>query len=310
MLHRLHGPESGSDGMAMVLVLWLLGMIAALALVAARLASAHNAGAVLALERAHEQFAISAVIDAAAWQIITGASETGRGSASASVGQSLATVSFENEMSRIDINRAPQALLEGLFGSVGVPSARAAQLAAAVIDWRDPDEEATSGGAERLDYGPAAPPPRNGPFIDPAEIGRVLGVTPAIAAAVEPLITVASGSDKVDARIASRSVMLALPGATPMNVASYVDAIRRGRPQAEALERLGSSAAYVGQGSSSVWRLSIAVSTGGGSLNHYEASLLVSSRHDMPYDVLRFSEMRAEMPQQPRANASGKGGKS
>lgn len=212
-----------------------------------------------------------------------------------------ASISYENESARIDINKAPELLLEGLFVSVGVSKAQAAKLAAAVADWRDTDDETRQLGAERLAYGADRPPPRNGPFVDTAEIGRVLGVTPAVAAAVQPMITVMSGSDKIDAKIASRAVMLALPGVTPLRLTAYEEALRKGKPADEALAILGDVSAYIGPDAAPAWRVAIVIGGTAGEIAHYDATLLVSSRTDRPYDVLSFSQSMAPVATAPAA---------
>lgn len=277
----------GTEGMALVLVLWMLGLVAALGTVAARLAAAQQDGAAAALARVHADMAVSAAIDAAAWDIISGASQRGRGSVTGSAGNVVASADYENEMARIDINTAPQPLLEGLFRVGGASAAEAVRLAGAVVDWRDPDDETTPGGAERLAYSPDRTPPRNGPFTDAGEIGLVLGVTPRLAARIEPMITVASGSDKVDPNIASDDVLMALPGMSRLRLAAYRDAMQKGRAEGDAAALLGDAASYLGSNASPVWRVRVTVGSGSDSPVH-DVTLLVGSRTDRPYDVLRF----------------------
>lgn len=291
LLRAPSASRPGTEGMALVLVLWMLGLVATLGIVAARLASAQQDGAAEALARVHADIAGGAAIDAAVWDIIKGRAQRGRGAASAATGNVTVSVDYENEMARIDINKADQPLLEGLFRAGGAPASEAVRLASAVIDWRDADDETTPGGAERLAYGPDRVPPGNAPFTDASEVGLVLGVSPALAARIAPLVTVTSGTDKIDPDIASDAVMLALPGMTPLRLGAYREAIRKGRPEGDARDLLGEAATYLGDGASPVWRMQMAIGSGSERVRH-DVTVLVGSATDRPYDVLRFEPAR------------------
>lgn len=297
--------RAGDRGAALVLVVWMLGMLALLAAVASRLALVQNSQSTLVRTGVHEDLALAAGLDLAAARILKDSSRP-RGTDSIELGRQSVSVSYENETARIDINNASEPLLAGLFQSVGVRAGDAERLAAAVADWRDSDDETRPRGAERLAYGRDRPAPRNGPFLDPREIGRVLGVTPAVAAAVQPAITVASGTDRIDSAIAGRAVMLALPGVTPLRLAAYEAALRRGGSPDQAMALLGDVSAYLGAPSARTWRVAIDVSGAGGGGTRYSAILLAPVGPDRPYDVLVL-EPAADAVRQPAApQATGK----
>lgn len=296
--------RAGDQGAALVLVVWMLGMLALLAAVASRLALVQNSQSTLVRTGVHEDLALAAGLDLAAARILKDSSRP-RGTDSIELGRQSVSISYENETARIDINNASEPLLAGLFQSVGVRAGEAERLAAAVADWRDSDDETRPRGAERLAYGRDRPAPRNGPFLDPREIGRVLGVPPAVAAAVQPAITVASGTDRIDSAIASRAVMLALPGMTPLRLAAYEAALRRGTPD-QAMAILGDVGAYLGAPSARTWRVAIDVSGAGGGVTRYSAILLAPAGPDRPYDVLVL-EPAADAVRPPAApQATGK----
>jgi DNA uptake protein ComE-like DNA-binding protein len=84
---------------------------------------------------------------------------------------------------RINLNTAPEQVLELAFQVLGAGAGEASQIAAAVIDWRDRDElEHIKGGAEKSYYAGLNPPyaPKDGPFDDISELLKVRGVTPAL----------------------------------------------------------------------------------------------------------------------------------
>ena len=106
--------------------------------------------------------------------------------------------------------------------SIGLPTDEAQHLAAAIADYRDPDNIKTPGGAEAFDYEAAGLKhgPKNGPFDSPEEAMQVLGMTPEILRAISPLVTVHSPSGEVNVQAASPAVRRALPrnsfaGASP-----------------------------------------------------------------------------------------------
>ncbi len=118
-----------------------------------------------------------------------------------------------DENGKVDLNAAPAPLLSGLLRAVGVERDQAERLAAAVIDWRDPDElSQPAGGGEDRDYEAAELPygAKDAPFETQAELLQVLGMTPQIYALVAPHITVFSGRDQPDAAFAQAAVLTAM----------------------------------------------------------------------------------------------------
>jgi general secretion pathway protein K len=108
-------------------------------------------------------------------------------------------VRLQDAVGLVDLNAAQPPQLATLFVAVGVQPDRAAVLADRVADWRDPSGLRRPLGAQAAEYAAAgAPPPANRPFEIETEIEKVLGVSPALARCVEPLVTVYSGASVVD----------------------------------------------------------------------------------------------------------------
>jgi general secretion pathway protein K len=129
-----------------------------------------------------------------------------------------------DEAARIDLNVAPDALLRSMLVAQGVEDDKAAHIADAIADWRDPDDFKRPNGAEEADYRAAGLKygPANGPFETVAEVGRVLGVTSDIYARLVRITTVYSRQPGINPLTASREVLLALPNATPESVDAYL----------------------------------------------------------------------------------------
>ena len=97
-------------------------------------------------------------------------------------GDTQVEVALLDENGKIDLNQADAALLSLLFQHVGgLAQPEAAQLAAAVLDWRDPDLlSQPEGGAEDPDYAAAERHygAKDAPFESVAELEQVLGSGP------------------------------------------------------------------------------------------------------------------------------------
>jgi len=129
-------------------------------------------------------------------------------------GNAQMEVTLVDENGKIDLNQADAALLSSLFQQVGgLPQREAAQLASAVLDWRDPDLlTQPEGGAEDPDYEAAERHygAKDAPFESVAELEQVLGMTPALFAKVAPDLTVFSGRTRPDPAFASAGVLRAM----------------------------------------------------------------------------------------------------
>jgi general secretion pathway protein K len=136
-----------------------------------------------------------------------------------------ATIVDEN--ARIDLNTAPEPLLKGLLQSAGGLDPDAAQrLLDVILDWRDADDQRRPNGAEAADYRAAGSKylPSNVRFESVGDLGRVLGMTPALMAKLADSVTVYSRQRGINPATASRDVLLALPGITAEQVDAFITA--------------------------------------------------------------------------------------
>lgn len=99
------------------------------------------------------------------------------------IGEGEISLRIQDMERRININSAPEPLLELAFQVLGASAGEASLVAAAIMDWRDRDDmEHAKGGAEQGYYASLNPPyaPKNGPIDDISELLRVRGITPQI----------------------------------------------------------------------------------------------------------------------------------
>jgi general secretion pathway protein K len=150
------------------------------------------------------------------------------------LGGAVLRVSIQDEAGRIDLNTASDALLQGLFKSVGLSEEASVALLDAVVDWRDADKLKRLHGAEEDDYRAAGKShvPTNSPFETVDELQRVLGMYPDLYRKLAPALTVHSRQAGVNTAFAPRAVLLAIPGVSPAMVEQYL-AQRQSLPTAD-----------------------------------------------------------------------------
>ena len=204
-------------GAALLLVLWLVlllsGLVAGYAL-SARVESMQGNGVARAAvageaARGGVEYAVSRLLDpdpARRWVA------DGRIHRFALDGIPI-EVAVRDEAAKIDLNAASFNLLQAFFAALGEPRASAGKLAAAVVDWRDPDQLGQpAGSAEDADYAAAglAGGAKDAPFDNVAELLQVLGMRPSLQAAAAPHLTVHGGRALPDAALADAVVRRAL----------------------------------------------------------------------------------------------------
>jgi general secretion pathway protein K len=134
-------------------------------------------------------------------------------------------VSAVDESGKIDLNAASDPLLKALLQTAGgLDSDAADRLVDVIGDWKDADDLRRPNGAEAPDYQAAGLlyKPANAPFEAVAELQRVLGMTPELYAKLADNLTVHTRIAGFNPAYASRTVLLALPGATPQIVDTYL----------------------------------------------------------------------------------------
>ena len=127
-------------------------------------------------------------------------------------GNSTVYLSVHDELGKLNLNQAPEALLSSLFETVGIDQGGAAALAGAIADFRDADKLQRLQGAEEAEYRAAglAWGPKNAPFQAVEELQRVLGMTTEIYERVAPFLTIYSIGNAVNAKVADEQLTAAL----------------------------------------------------------------------------------------------------
>ncbi len=186
-------------GFALLIVLWSLVLVS---LILSQLLSAGRSATALA-ETARDGAMGRAAADGAIAEAIFhllghgGAWATDGSPHALAIGASAVTVEVQDLATRINPNLASMALLAGLFQAAGLAAQQATALAEAVTAWRSPPASQAEAAARLADYrraGLAFAPPGK-PFADVSELGHVIGMTPALLAAVTPYLSLYQSGD-------------------------------------------------------------------------------------------------------------------
>ncbi len=155
-------------------------------------------------------------------------------------------VRLSDESAKIDVNTANPELLKGLFRHAGLAEEEAVKLLDAILDWRDPDSLKRPFGAEEAEYSQAGLKgrPANFPFQSTEELQLVLGMRPEVFQRIAPMITVYSRQPGVNPHLASRNVLLAVPGVTPEQVDQYLGERELARAEGRAMPVFTAAGAY------------------------------------------------------------------
>jgi general secretion pathway protein K len=183
-------------GIALLMVLWALLLLALLATVFGGNARTE----VLLARNLVENAQAEALADAGVYRAIAGLSKEPREGGFQGDGRVYTwhatggevRFSVRDEGGKIDLNQASESLLRELFVAVGVDPKRSAELADAIVDFRDEDDNKRPHGAEERDYVAAGLPygPKNGSFELVDELVYVLGMTPDLYRKVAPFVSV------------------------------------------------------------------------------------------------------------------------
>jgi len=203
-------------GFALIVVLWFLVLIAAIAtylLANARseTAIAQNIRAAAAAEALADAGIAEAVFNqtdpvvSRQWPLDGVPHDISFGSGSVAI-------QLYDETLKINPNLASESLLSGLFQAAGVDRALARRIGASIADWVSPGDKPRALGAKQEQYEQAGRSygPPNAPIENIDELQLVLGMTPELLAAVRPYLTIYTSNAEPDAKGAPLLVRRAL----------------------------------------------------------------------------------------------------
>lgn len=199
-------------------------------------------------------------------------------------------IEVQDEGGKIDLNAAAPELIRGVLVAAGADATSAEQIAAAIADWRDSDDQRRPDGAETADYVAAglATAPRNSAFLLLGELRAVFGMTPDLFAAATPLLTVNSGAAGIDPMLAPTPVLLALPGMTRTQASDLAGSRRTAMDAAGLLT--GAATAFLVGSTGKVHAIRVAVEAPSGARFVRRAVVQLTGQPQRPYRFLQWGE--------------------
>jgi len=243
--------RGGERGVALMLVLWVVIVLAAIASGVVLAARRQTALAAALRSRAAARYAAESGVAAARAElralfraargpedqarVFAGLDAAVRGWGERPLGAGRYQVAVTDLGARIDLNRANEEVLRGLFRQFADED-RATALVDALEDWKDEDDEPREQGAEAADYAKAGSPfrPSNGPLLRLDELTRIRGFSDSLAGVLAPYVTVL-GDGLVNVNTAPEPVLAAIPELGAAGAEFLVQARQRGEVFTSAL---------------------------------------------------------------------------
>lgn len=279
-------------GVVLMTVLWSIALLSALAMAAA--VTFRGFAGVMAVERDRVQAdaLLSAGIETAAGIIDTlGDAPLMDVETRVNLTTGSARVRLNDEGGRIDIGKAPVAVLAALLQSVGAPPAAAKDVAQRIFDRRYPRKAARPDPAPRSNNIAAKPPAIGQPFSEVRQLLLVPGMAPEWVAAIEPLTTV-FGGDTINPLTAPRGVIAALPGVDKDQVEAFVRARRSSPADVDRISRMvGAAQQYFAVKPPRVTSVELMAELVDGYAAAARSVIVVLPQDSQPYRVLVWTPM-------------------
>jgi general secretion pathway protein K len=198
---------------------------------------------------------------------------------------------ISTDTARADLNASGRELLAAAYTVSGLTGLTPQEFAARVIDWRDADDDITTGGAEAFEYADAKLDyrPRNGRFRNVDDLRWVMGVSPEGVSALRNFVTIYNPRGRLNVFAAPASMIAALPKVTPETVEEVLKA--RARRDASSIAALDDlllvQASLIDTTAASTYRIRIEmVLNGETKARRAEAVIAAGTSPEIPFLVL------------------------
>lgn len=203
----------------------------------------------------------------------------------------VASVSATNEALRIDLNTAEQPLIIGVLRAAGAAPVTADDLAKKIIGHRagptPPNGQPAGSAPERAGNDTKL-------FQTVSELAAFPGITPDIAIAIEPYVTVSSGLAGVRLEALDDGLLGEIPGLPP-SVRQAIKDFHTGRLSREQLDQSLAGVTFNTLEQAPSWRVDLRTTLASGYSESFEALMLVSSADEAPYRVLDWRRAAIEL---------------
>ncbi len=210
-------------GIALVIVLWVMALLSAMA--ASYVVSTRTETALARnwLEGARARWAAESGVQVAVYELLR----------AQTVGSAEVPWRADGTVYRVDLagaelhlNSGQTELLDGLLGNLGLDPVERQRITDSILDWRDEDSLVHLYGAEDDDYAREGLPygAKDGPFDSMEELLLVSGMSRQLYFQIKNDVTLFSYVSGINPVVAPREVLLALPGVDAGEVEAYIAA--------------------------------------------------------------------------------------
>jgi general secretion pathway protein K len=293
-------------GMILLTVLWTIALLSALAMAAAVTFRGFAGVASVGRDQVQGDALLTAGLEVAAGNVASlGDKPLTEREVTIELSTGLVRAHFSDEGGRIDVGKAPAAVLTSLLSFVGASQQDAQAVAQRIVEWRrqingqgaDAGAGPASGSNNRRPAGAGPPnglakkPDEQQPFADLGELAQVAGMAPEWLAAMAPLATV-FGSETVNPLTASARVIAALPGVNNVQLEAFLAARRSNPSDAERLIAMfGSGQSYLAAKPQRVVAVELAAALPDGYATLAHAIIVLLPQDSQPYRVLLWKPL-------------------
>lgn len=266
-------PRGGERGIALLLVIWTLALLSAIAVAVTadgrssrRIAqNVEQAARDRALAEGGLHWGIAQLLDGQAQQRLPldGRMQT------VELGGGRVQVAVEAETGKFDLNTIPAAVLENLLLQAGAAAADARRITTAVEAYRR---------AQRTEPGQ----PRRPAFLETLDLRRITSLDEMLYREILPFITVYSGTQRLDPAVAPKQVLQAVPGLTIQQAEAMVRTRQLADPATPVPQAYGEAGHYLGPSRPVIFRIRSAVQTSAESVVAASAIVEVTGRASAP----------------------------
>lgn len=284
-------------GMILLTVLWTIALMSALAMAAAVTFRGFAGVAGVERDRVQSDGLLTAGLEVAAGTVKSlGDKPLTEREVSVDLSTGSVRARFSDEGGRIDVGKAPAAVLASLLRFVGASEQQADGGARRIVDLRrrnDNGRPADAGAGPLSSL--AKKPDAERPFADVRDLAQVPAMAPAWLAAMAPLATV-YGSETVNPLTASARVISALPGVSRPQLEAFLAARRSYPTDAERLATIfGPGQSYLAAKPQRVVAVELAAALPDGYAAAAHAVIVLLPQDSQPYRVLVWKPLPSSM---------------
>jgi general secretion pathway protein K len=283
-------------GTVLLTVLWTIALMSALAMAAAVSFRSFAGIAAVGRDRVQGDALLTAGLEMAAGAVSSlGDTPLTEREITVDLSTGAVRARFSDEGGRIDVGRAPAAVLASLLRFVGAPEQEAQGAAQRIVEWRrrNVPQPANASAGPRND--PTKTPDTAQPFADIREVAQVPGMAPAWLAAMAPLTTV-FGSETVNPLTAPARVIAALPGVSRAQLEAFLAARRSSPADATRLAAMfGAGQSYLAAKPQRVVAVELAAALTDGYAAAAHAVIVLLPQDSQPYRVLVWDPLPSSL---------------